>query len=121
MLLLIAFFLLQPNSSIDSSTNNNLSCIKPSYFNQNKWVNDTIGKTGYKSSVMQEIASDSALIGRSKLYIQCVFRGPYSIDRGNNGYTFLSYQWFSRGYDCSVIFKLKRNKVVKIHHFKGCG
>jgi hypothetical protein len=113
----IAFLVLGYNQS---SPNPDLSCIKPVYFNQAKWIADSTGSAGYKSSIVQSIVADSSFIGRSKLYLDCVFRSDCDIQR-NNDIKSLSYSWFSQGYRCMLIFELKRNRVVEIRQFKGCG
>ena len=67
--------------SFKSSNSPDLSCIKPRYFDQQKWIADSTGADGYRSSMIQKIESDSSFIGRSQFYINCVFSSDYDLHR----------------------------------------
>ena len=90
------------------------------YFDQQKWIADSTGANGYRSSMIQKIESDSSFISRSKFYINCVFSTEYNLHRKIGGKT-LIYKWCYNGYQTFLIFEFRRNRVVEVRHFKGCG
>lgn len=98
----------------------NVSCTKPLYFNQAKWIEDSSGSEGYKNSIMKHIALDPSLIGAPRELITCIFLSESS-GHTENGIEYLSYDWFYNGYTCAIVFKIRGNRVFEIRHFKGCG
>lgn len=103
-----------------SSPKPEISCTKPAYFNQTKWISDSTGGRGYRFSIMKQIATDSLLIGAPKFLIECIFLSPSDIFK-KDGMEYMSYNWWYKGYSCLVVFKIKDDEVFEIRHFKGCG